>query len=325
MSVSWVFRIFKKDYLNISNKVVYLQKTYKCNFMIDFPNAKINLGLNIVEKRSDGYHNLETIFYPVQIEDALEVTERSRETALNSSKTTDSTKKCRLHQTGLQIEGADENNLVVRAYRLLDSIFNLPPVDVSLVKHIPSGAGLGGGSADAAYMLKILNKLFSLNLTINELEMYAAKLGADCAFFVRNTPSYAEGIGNEFSPVQLSISGYGIMVVKPDVFVSTRQAFALIKPQRWDIPLKEAIVHPVAEWKELVKNDFEQSVFTQFEVVGRIKEWLYNHGAEYASMSGSGSSVFGLFKPETIEAMDSINTEGCSFEKNAFVYKGRLV
>ena len=198
--------------------------------MITFPNAKINLGLNIVEKRPDGYHNLETVFYPVPVEDALEVNIWN-----------ESTQKFRLHQAGLEIAGEAENNLVVKAYKLLDERFNLPPVDIHLFKHIPSGAGLGGGSSDAAYMLKLLNEKFNLKLSDENLEEYAARLGADCAFFIRNTPTYAEGIGNIFSPISLSLKGYQIVLVKPDIFVSTRDAFAQIKPHRQEIPLKEVI------------------------------------------------------------------------------------
>lgn len=275
--------------------------------MLTFPNAKINLGLNIVEKRPDGYHNLETVFYPVPLEDALEVN------VLNEG-----SKKFRLHQAGLEIEGEVENNLVVKAYKLLDEKFNLPPVDIHLFKHIPSGAGLGGGSSDAAYMLKLLNEKFSLELTDETLEEYAAKLGADCAFFIRNTPTYAEGIGNVFSPISLSLKEYQIVLVKPDIFVSTREAFAKIKPHRQDIPLKEVLKHPIEEWKELMVNDFEESVFPQFPAIKAIKEKLYKQGAVYAAMTGSGSSVFGLFKPEDNKPAK----EG--FGENAFVYRGTL-
>ena len=189
--------------------------------MITFPNAKINLGLNIVEKRPDGYHNLETVFYPVPVEDALEVNIWN-----------ESTQKFRLHQAGLEIAGEAENNLVVKAYKLLDERFNLPPVDIHLFKHIPSGAGLGGGSSDAAYMLKLLNEKFNLKLSDKNLEEYAARLGADCAFFIRNAPTYAEGIGNIFSPISLSLKGYQIVLVKPDIFVSTRDAFAQIRSHK---------------------------------------------------------------------------------------------
>lgn len=275
--------------------------------MITFPNAKINLGLNIVEKRPDGYHNLETVFYPVPIEDALEVN------VLNEGNA-----KFRLNQAGLQIEGEADNNLVVKAYKLLDEKFNLPPVDIHLFKHIPSGAGLGGGSSDAAYMLKLLNEKFSLQLTQEALEEYAASLGADCAFFIRNAPTYAEGIGNIFSPISLSLEGYKIIVVKPDIFVSTRDAFAQIKPHRPEVPLKEIVKRPIEEWKELMLNDFEESVFPQFPAIREIKEELYGEGAVYAAMSGSGSSVFGLFEPETELTVKAFGIE------RATVYRGTL-
>lgn len=275
--------------------------------MITFPNAKINLGLNIVEKRPDGYHNLETVFYPVPVEDALEVN------ILNES-----TQKFRLHQAGLEIAGEAENNLVVKAYKLLDERFNLPPIDIHLFKHIPSGAGLGGGSSDAAYMLKLLNEKFNLKLSDENLEEYAARLGADCAFFIRNTPTYAEGIGNIFSPISLSLKGYQIVLVKPDIFVSTRDAFAQIKPHRQEIPLKEVIKQPIEEWKERMVNDFEESVFPQFPAIKEIKEKLYEAGAIYAAMTGSGSSVFGLFKPEDNKSVKE------DFGEKAFVYQGAL-
>lgn len=275
--------------------------------MITFPNAKINLGLNIVEKRPDGYHNLETVFYPVPVEDALEVN------ILNES-----TQKFRLHQAGLEIAGEAENNLVVKAYKLLDERFNLPPVDIHLFKHIPSGAGLGGGSSDAAYMLKLLNEKFNLKLSDENLEEYAARLGADCAFFIRNTPTYAEGIGNIFSPISLSLKGYQIVLVKPDIFVSTRDAFAQIKPHRQEIPLKEVIKQPIEEWKERMVNDFEESVFPQFPAIKEIKEKLYEAGAIYAAMTGSGSSVFGLFRPEDNKSVKE------DFGEKAFVYQGAL-
>ncbi|WP_270458735.1 4-(cytidine 5'-diphospho)-2-C-methyl-D-erythritol kinase [Bacteroides intestinalis] len=275
--------------------------------MITFPNAKINLGLNIVEKRPDGYHNLETVFYPVPVEDALEVN------ILNES-----TQKFRLHQAGLEIAGEAENNLVVKAYKLLDERFNLPPIDIHLFKHIPSGAGLGGGSSDAAYMLKLLNEKFNLKLSDENLEEYAARLGADCAFFIRNTPTYAEGIGNIFSPISLSLKGYQIVLVKPDIFVSTREAFARIKPHRQEIPLKEVIKRPIEEWKERMVNDFEESVFPQFPAIKEIKEKLYEVGAIYAAMTGSGSSVFGLFRPEDNKSVKE------DFGEKIFIYQGGL-
>ena len=275
--------------------------------MITFPNAKINLGLNITAKRPDGYHNLETVFYPVPIEDALEIHVQNNSTD----------KKFALHQAGMEITGNAEDNLVVKAYLLLDKEFNLPPVDIHLYKHIPSGAGLGGGSSDAAFMLKLLNERFELKLTDEKLEEYAATLGADCAFFIKNTPTYAEGIGNIFSPLSLSLKGYQILLVKPDIFVSTREAFSLVRPHEPEYSLKEIITHPVSEWKEQMVNDFEASVFPQYPVIGEIKEELYKNGAMYAAMSGSGSSVFGLFAPDT--TIPDIN-----FGERSFVFKGKL-
>ena len=274
--------------------------------MITFPNIKINLGLSITEKRPDGYHNLETVFYPVALEDALEIRTNP-----------EAQQKFTLHQHGMEIAGNPENNLVVKAYLLLDKEFHLPPVEIHLYKHIPSGAGLGGGSSDAAFMLKLLNEHYNLQLSDNQLEDYAATLGADCAFFIKNTPTYAEGIGNIFSPIELSLKGYRIMIVKQDVFVSTREAFANIRPHRPEYPVREVIRRPVAEWKDTLINDFEASVFPQYPVIGEIKEELYHQGAIYASMSGSGSSVFGLFAADT--TLPEID-----WGTNAFCFKGTL-
>lgn len=274
--------------------------------MLVFPNAKINLGLNITEKRPDGYHNLETVFYPIPVEDALEINMLHQRN-----------EKFRLHQAGLEIAGEAANNLVVKAYKLLDEKFDLPPTDIHLFKRIPSGAGLGGGSADAAFMLKLLNDKFNLGLNNEELEEYAARLGADCAFFIKNKPTYAEGIGNIFSSVQLSLKGYQIWLVKPDIFVSTKDAFAQIKPHRPTMSLKEIIKLPVEEWKGRMMNDFEESVFPQFPVIGEIKDEMYRQGAIYASMSGSGSSIYGIFKGDA--AIPEVN-----FGENAFVYKGKF-
>lgn len=273
--------------------------------MLTFPNAKINLGLNITEKRPDGYHNLETIFYPIPIEDALEINLLKEE----------GEDKYRLHQAGLEIDGAAENNLVVKAYKMLDAQFDLPPVDIHLFKHIPSGAGLGGGSADAAFMLKLLNEKFSLGLSDDALEDYAARLGADCAFFIKNRPVYAEGIGNIFSPITLSLKGYQLWLVKPDIFVSTRDAFAQIKPHRPEASLKEIAQLPIEEWKAYMVNDFEESVFPKFPAIGEIKVEMYRQGAIYASMSGSGSSVYGIFKKNAL-------LPEVDFGSKAFVYKG---
>ena len=254
--------------------------------MITFPNAKINLGLNIVEKRPDGYHNLETIFYPINLQDALEVTRREN-----------NDKEYTLHISGAPLEGEPEDNLVVKAYKLLKKDYpGLLPVDIHMYKHIPAGAGLGGGSSDAACMIKLLNDKFSLGLSTERMEEYAVKLGADCSFFIRNKPVFATGIGNLFEPVELSLKGYHIILIKPDIFVSTRDAFAEIKPVRPAVSLKEIVKQPMETWKHSMKNDFEDSVFKKFPEIASIKDELYDLGAVYAAMSGSGSSVYGIFK-----------------------------
>lgn len=255
--------------------------------MIVFPNAKINLGLNITEKRPDGYHNLETVFYPIPLEDALEVVPMEC-----------SSEDFKLNCSGIPIKGLPEENLVVKAYNLLKNKFSLPPIHIYMRKHIPSGAGMGGGSSDAAFMLKLLNELFELRLSVSELEDFATALGADCAFFIQNRPVYAEGIGNIFSPISLSLKGYTLVIVKPDIFVSTKEAFAHIQPRKATVSIKEIIQAPIEDWKSHLINDFECSVFRTHPGIKEIKEDLYNAGALYASMSGSGSSVYGIFKKQ---------------------------
>ena len=272
--------------------------------MITYPNAKINLGLNIVEKRPDGYHNLETIFYPINLQDALEVTLLEGE------------KEYELTLSGTPIEGIPEDNLVVKAYRLLKEDYpHIAPVDIHMYKHIPTGAGLGGGSADAAFMIKLLNDKFNLGLSIEEMENYAARLGADCAFFIQNKPVFASGIGNIFEPIQLSLKGYFLVLVKPDIFVSTKDAFSLITPKMPVQSLKEIVRMPVETWRATMKNDFENSVFKKFPEIAAIKDKLYDMGAIYASMSGSGSSVYGIFR-EQVEFIDEIFS-GCFCRQRA--------
>lgn len=253
--------------------------------MITFPNAKINIGLYVVEKRPDGYHNLETVFYPVGLQDALEVNRAGTPAGI-----------CQLRVSGTLLDGDAEDNLVVKAYRLLEKDYALPPVDIHLFKHIPAGAGLGGGSADAAFMLKLMNEKCALRLTVAQLEDYAARLGADCAFFIKNKPVFATGIGNVFTPLSLSLCGYYIVLVKPDIFVSTRDAFARIRPKCPDTPLLEAVARPMETWKDCLKNDFEEGVFFKYPEIAAVKDRLYDLGAVYASMSGSGSAVYGIFR-----------------------------
>ncbi len=250
--------------------------------MIRFPNAKINLGLRIVSRRPDGYHNLETVFYPIQLQDALELVPTSDQaTSLTLS--------------GIVIDGDSRDNLVMKAWRRLSERFDLPPVAIHLHKAIPFGAGLGGGSADAAFMLSMLRDYYHLPLSDEELDREAAALGADCPFFLHNKPLLAKGIGDEFEPVALSLKGYRLVLVKPAVAVPTAVAYSLVTPAEPDEPVSVTIARPVTEWRDRLVNDFEKSVFARFPEVKAIKEGLYEAGAVYASMSGSGSSVFGLF------------------------------
>ena len=263
--------------------------------MITYPNAKINLGLNIVEKRPDGYHNLETVFYPINLQDALEVTKLENED-----------EEYKLKVSGVTIEGEPDNNLVVKAYRLLKKDFpNMAPINIHMFKHIPTGAGLGGGSADAAFMIKLLNNKFKLDLSTEKMEEYAAILGADCAFFIQNKPVFASGIGNIFESINLSLKGYYIVLVKPDIFVSTKDAFANIVPMHPNHSLKEIIRMPIETWRATMKNDFETSVFQKYPEIAAIKDKLYDMGAIYASMSGSGSAVYGIFR-EQVEFIDEV-------------------
>jgi 4-diphosphocytidyl-2-C-methyl-D-erythritol kinase len=249
--------------------------------MVSFPPCKINLGLHIVDKRPDGYHNLVTCFYPVPWHDVLEVIQASDFSFSGS---------------GLPVPGKPEDNLCIRAYQLLKKDFDLAPVQMHLHKIIPMGAGLGGGSADAAWTLRTLSQLFALQLTPEQLRYYAAQLGSDCVFFTQDKPMLGTGRGEELQNIALSLKGKFIVLVKPDVHVSTAEAYGGVTPRQPERDLKEVLEKsPVESWKEQVSNDFEESVFRRYPVIGEIKRILYENGAQYASMSGSGSAVFGLF------------------------------
>jgi len=269
--------------------------------MINYPQCKINLGLNVIEKRQDGFHNLETIFYPVSLCDILEI--------IPSDKNSFSL-------SGISIPGNPFSNLVFKAYELLKKDFNLPPVQIHLHKNIPSGAGLGGGSSDAASTIVMLNKIFSLDLSENKMMNYASCLGSDCAFFIANKPMFATGKGDIFQPVNFSLNEYYIILVKPDISVNTADAYSLIKPERKIISPKEIVKNHVEEWKNKLVNDFEKPVFKKFPKIQSIKEKLYELGALYASMSGSGSAVFGLFKNEIF--IENI------FPKEYFIWQRKL-
>ncbi len=263
--------------------------------MLTYPNAKINIGLNIIEKRPDGYHNIETVFYPIGLSDILqvEVSETCTDYSFSSS--------------GLIIEGDPENNLIIKAFRLIQSEFEIPPVDITLIKQIPFGAGLGGGSSDAAFMMKMLNEMFGLKITNRKLEKMVSELGADCAVFIRNRAVFATGTGNIFSPVKLKLKGYFLILIKPEIHVSTIEAYSLVTPEKPAISIRESINRPISEWKNLIHNDFEKSVFAKYPEIETIKNKLYNSGAVYASMSGSGSSVYGIFEKEPVNIEDFEN------------------
>ncbi|MCQ2278756.1 MAG: 4-(cytidine 5'-diphospho)-2-C-methyl-D-erythritol kinase [Bacteroidales bacterium] len=250
--------------------------------MITYPNCKINLGLHVVERRPDGYHNLESIFLPIGLCDELEI-----EPASEFSFT----------QEGIELDNAPLDNLCVKAYHLLKELYpdQVGPVAMRLKKNIPFGAGLGGGSSDAAFVLRMVSELFRLPVSTEELEALAARIGADCAFFIKNQPAYATGIGNQLESLQLDLSDYQLVLLKPSDYVSTREAYSGIHPHAGKADLREAVMRPIGEWKELIENHFEESVFPLHPRIQKYKEMLYASGALYASMSGSGSSVFGLF------------------------------
>jgi len=265
--------------------------------MITFPNCKINLGLNVLGKRSDGYHDIESVFFPVQIKDGIEIIEK--ETFQFST-------------SGLPIEGDQEKNLCVKAYHLLKKDFpQLPNVQIHLHKAIPMGAGLGGGSADGAFALNLLNKKFNLSLSENQLMNYALQLGSDCPFFILNKPCIAKGRGEILDQIDLDLSSFKIVIIHPNIHISTAWAFSNITPAIPKISIKEIIKQSIETWKEELKNDFEDAVFIQHPEIKNIKDGLYNAGAIYSSISGSGSAVYGIFEKDQPISF--------SFHKNYFI------
>lgn len=265
--------------------------------MVIFPNSKINLGLNVVGKRNDGYHDIETVFFPVPLKDALEVIEKE---------------KFEFSTSGSSIEGESEKNLCIKAYHLLKKdLPNLPPVQMHLHKAIPMGAGLGGGSADGAFTLKLLNKKFELNLSEKYLINYSLQLGSDCPFFILNKPCFATGRGEKLEQIELDLSEYKTVIVHPAIHISTAWAFSILKPSRPVKSIKQIIQQSITTWKDELINDFEKPVFAKYPEIDEIRDALYDAGAIYASMSGSGSAVFGIFKKEKAISL--------SFPKNYFV------
>ena len=250
--------------------------------MITFPFCKINLGLHIVNKRADGFHNIETIFYPLKtITDVLEIIP---------------SEQFNFQCYGQPIAGKEEDNLAVKAYNLMKQHYHLPPVSIFLLKKIPAGAGLGGGSSDAAAVLVLLNKLFQLHLDNETLKVHAATLGSDCSFFIEGTPAFASDRGENLSPCDCSeLEGKHIVVIKPNIHISTAEAYSHCKPSQPEIGLRKIIQQPVSSWKSLLKNDFEKTLFPLYPRLAEIKEMLYQKGALYASLSGSGSALFGIF------------------------------
>lgn len=254
--------------------------------MIIFPNCKINLGLQVLNKRTDGYHDIETIFYPLPLNDILEVIHSNNEKqGVNFS------------TSGLAIKDEGASNICINAYLLLQKDFSqIPPVDLHLHKTIPVGAGLGGGSADGAFTLMLLNNKFNLGLTTEQLLAYALQLGSDCPFFILNRPCHATGRGEVLEPVDINLESYRFAVIYPGIHINTGWAFSQLKNSGTKQPLKEIIKLAPEQWKDNLQNDFEAAVFPQYPELKEIKEQLYQSGAVYASMSGSGSTIFGLFK-----------------------------
>jgi len=275
--------------------------------MIQFPNCKINLGLSITQKREDGYHHLDTVFYPIQLKDALEFVVSD---------------ELKLDITGLNIPGPIEDNIILKAYHLLKQDFNhLPPLHIHLHKTIPTGGGLGGGSSNGAFMLKMLNEYFNLGIEENELALnrYALKLGSDCPFFILNKPCHALGRGELLEPITLDLSDYHFVLVFSGIHIPTGWAFSQLIPQEPDLSTKEIISHPISSWQHLLKNDFEKPIFNTHPLLFSIKNKLIELGASYASMSGSGSTMFGIFKKESMSALKE-NIQNDLFFKDLGVY-----
>lgn len=251
--------------------------------MLAFANAKINLGLFLTEKRTDGYHNLQTVFYPIQIKDVVELIDAEETTCIIK---------------GIDIPGEAQDNICLKAFKQLKKDFDLPNQQIVLLKNIPIGAGLGGGSADAAFLIKLVNDKFQLGLSVTQMQNYARNLGADCAFFIENKPVYAFAKGDEFENITIDLSNYFLVLVKPPIHVSTAEAYSKVKVKQPEISLKELINLPLEQWKDHIFNDFEPSVFAAYPQIEQIKTKLYQASATFALMSGSGSSVFGIFEKE---------------------------
>lgn len=277
--------------------------------MILFPNAKINIGLDILRRREDGYHDISTVMYPIGWCDVLELIPAEGE---------DMT----LTVTGNRVDCQTEKNLVMKAVRLMSSVADIPPTDIYLHKIIPDGAGMGGGSADAAFTLRGLNELYGLGFDKEKLAALASKLGADCPFFIYNEPMLAEGVGEKLSKADFDLTGYGIMVVKPDFSISTAEAYGGVKPEMPEIHLTDRLGEDMRRWKDSVKNAFVCHLAQKYSMIDEITGWLYENGALYASMTGSGSAVYGIF-----EDTDMADMAMAEYEKKHgewYFYSGKL-
>jgi 4-diphosphocytidyl-2-C-methyl-D-erythritol kinase len=260
--------------------------------MILFPPAKINLGLHILFKRNDGYHELESVMYPIPFTDILEILP---------------SEKFEFKQTGLTIDGDINNNLCVKAYQLMNEIYNIPPVYIHLRKIIPMGGGLGGGSSDGSFILTALNTLFYLNISVSKLEELASQLGSDCPFFIQHTPQITKGRGEILNPITLNLEGYYLKLINIGVHVGTKEAYNGAKFSTSSKSVSEIITQPISTWKNELVNDFETTVFAIYPELQVVKKELYEEGAIYASMTGSGSTLFGIFEKEP-EKKFSANT-----------------
>lgn len=255
--------------------------------MLSFPNCKINLGLAVTEKRPDGFHNIETVFYPINWCDTLEILESKNGPDFE------------LTTSGIPISGSPDNNLIYKAWKAISVIKQLPPIRVHLHKNLPMGAGLGGGSSDAAFFINLLDSKFNLTLSINEKLQTASALGSDCAFFIQNKPVFAIGKGNEFSEINISLNNYYILLVYPAIHSNTKEAYEGLTPKKAPVSIRSIVeTMPVEQWKNTLVNDFENSIFNKYPAIRELKNQMYASGALYASMSGSGSSVFGIFDSE---------------------------
>lgn len=269
--------------------------------MIDFSSCKINIGLEIVSKRDDGYHDIESIFYPISINDIIEIIPNDNGFELS--------------QSGFIVEGKVESNLIYKAWKLLNDRFNFGGIKVHLHKQIPMGAGLGGGSANAVKVLQMINKEFNLELNDNDLIPFASKIGSDCPFFINNKPAYAFNTGTDLLPSNLDLSGYYLLIIKPQISISTQEAYSGITPHKSEIDLKNIENIALSDWKNNLINRFEKHLFIKYPELQNIKNQFYEMGAVYSSMSGSGSAIYGIFSKEV---------ELLNFPESCFIWKGRL-